>query len=102
MLSLVMTTCATRKEALKISDMLLKKKLAACVKFSEVSSSYWWNGKISEGRETLLTIVTRKKNVRKIISAIKKVHSYEVPEIVEVPIRKGDKKYLRWVCDVTE
>ena len=99
--SIVMTACKSRKEAKKISDALLKKKLAACVKTSSVRSSYWWKGRIENSNEVLVSITTAKKNVARIMSAVKKMHSYEVPEIVEVPIRKGDEKYLRWVRDVT-
>lgn len=100
--SIVMTTCANMKDAEKISNKLLNDRQAACVKFSEVKSSYWWNGKLTKSHETLLTILTTKKNVKKIMATIKRLHKYKVPEILEVPVRKGDKKYLRWVCDVTE
>lgn len=99
--SIVMTTCANTRDAGKISDMLLRQRSAACVKFSEVSSSYWWNGKVKKSHETLLTILTQKKNVAKVMATIKRLHKYETPEIIEVPIRRGDKKYFRWVCDVT-
>lgn len=100
--SIVMTACKSESEASKIADSILKKRLAACVKFSPVKSTYWWKGRLERSREVALTIVTVKKNSRKVMDQIRRVHSYETPEIVEVPVLKGDKKYLRWVCDVTE
>lgn len=102
MFSIVMTTCAGKKEADRISDALLERKLAACVKYSGVRSSYWWNGKVARSNESNLTILTTKKNVGKVMLLVKKMHSYKVPEIIEIPIKKGDKRYLEWVADVTE
>jgi len=101
-LSIVMTTYSGEKEAAKISDALLRMGLAACVKSSGVRSSYLWNGKIAKSSESLLMVMTTKKNVAGVMSFIKKTHSYKVPEIIEVQVKKGDKNYSRWVCDVTE
>lgn len=100
--SIVMTTCPSRREAKKIADALLKRKLAACVKVSGVESSYWWKGKIEKSGESLVSATTSKKNVKKVISAVEKMHSYDVPEIVEVPIARGNEKYMRWIRNVTE
>lgn len=102
MLSLIITAYPSKKEAKRASDILLEKKLAACVKLSEVKSSYWWKGKIVKGDETLVTIVTTKKNVGRVVSAIKREHPYTVPEIIEIPVNTKNKKYLEWVCDVTK
>lgn len=102
MLSLVMTAYPSRREARRASDTLLEKKLAACVKLSEVESSYWWKGKIVKGDETLVTIVTARKNVDRVVSAIKGEHPYTVPEIIEIPVNTKNKKYLEWACDVTK
>lgn len=100
--SIVTTTCKNAREAGKISDLLLDKKLAACVKLSSVKSSYVWNGKKRKSSETMLTILTTKRNASRAMSAIKKMHSYKVPEIIEFDVRKGNKSYLEWVDDVTE
>ena len=100
--SIVTTTTSKKKEANDISQVLLKKKLAACVKLSKVDSSYIWQNKVQKSKENLLTIVTKKNNVKKIISEIKKVHSYDVPEIIETPIVQGNKEYLRWISNVTK
>lgn len=99
--SIVLTTCGSRKEAGKISDALLKKKLAACVKMSETRSSYWWKGKIERSKEFVVSVVADRKKSAKIISAIKKLHSYDVPEIIEIPVSKADRKYARWVREVS-
>ena len=100
--SIVTTTTSKKKEADSISNLLLNKKLAACVKLSKVDSSYIWNNKIKKSKENIVTIIAKKKNVDRIMSEIKKVHSYDVPEIIETPIKQGNKEYLRWVSDVTE
>lgn len=100
--SVVTTSCSSEREALKMADALLKKKLAACVKYSGAQSSFWWNGKVSKSKEFVLTAMTTKKNVPKVMQLIKKLHSYDVPEIIETDVKKGDKKYLEWVMDVTE
>lgn len=100
--SIITTTCANGAEAKKTSDVILKKRLAACIKFSSVESSYWWNGKITRSKETLLTILAPKKNSEKIMGAIRKIHTYDTPEIIETDVKRGDKKYMRWVCEVTE
>lgn len=100
--SIVMTTCKDEKEAMKIADAILGKKLAACVKMSDAKTSYWWNGKVERNEEAILSVMTPKKNVAKVIAEIKKAHSYDTPEIVEIPVLKGDKRYMRWISDVTE
>lgn len=102
MLSIVVTTYPARREAEKISDLLLKKKLAACVKLGKVESAYWWKGKIVRGNETLVTIVAPRKNVGKIVGAVKRNHPYAVPEIIEIPVNARSKKYLEWACDVAK
>lgn len=102
MLSLIITAYPSRRETRRASDSFLKKKLAACVKLSEVESSYWWKGKIVKDNETLVTIVTTKKNVGRVVSAIKREHPYTVPEIIEIPVNTKNKKYLEWACDVTK
>lgn len=100
--SLVTTSCSGPKEARKIMEALLRKKLSACVKMSAVSSSHWWNGKVERSGEVSVSAITTKANVDRVMAEIKKIHSYDVPEIIVTPITKGDKRYLRWVDEVTE
>ena len=64
-----------------------------------IESIYHWKGKMETSREWLLLIKTREDLFKKIKSSIKKLHSYETPEIIAVPIIKGSKEYLNWLDD---
>jgi len=85
------------KESEKIARLLVEEKLAACVNVAEVNSYYRWKGEFCEDNEALLIIKTEKSRVDKIIERIKEVHSYELPEIIALPIAAGYDKYLAWV-----
>jgi periplasmic divalent cation tolerance protein len=98
---IVQTTCATKTEAKNIAKLLIDDKLAACVQLSECESFYSWNGEFCCDNETLLSIKTRKENFEKIKSKIKELHSYDVPEIIEINISNSSKKYLKFIGDNT-
>ena len=101
--SVIMSTFPNRQEARKIAGMLLKKKLAAGVNIiGGVESRYWWKGRIEKGMEAMAIIKTRKTLVGKVIAEIKRNHSYAVPEVIELPISKGNEDYLKWIKEVTE
>ncbi|MFA4888246.1 MAG: divalent-cation tolerance protein CutA [Candidatus Omnitrophota bacterium] len=94
----VFVTCANREEARKIARALLEKKLAACVNIvGNIASFFWWEKKIDSAAETLLILKSNKACLSKIIKLVKSLHSYEVPEIIALPIIGGDKKYLNWI-----
>lgn len=84
-------------ESKKIARILIEEKLAACVNITEVNSYYRWEGEFCEDKEALLIIKTEKSRVDRIIERIKEVHSYELPEIIALPIVAGYDKYLEWV-----
>jgi periplasmic divalent cation tolerance protein len=91
-------TCSSKKEAKLIANKLLNEKLAACVNIIEgISSFFWWKGKLDKADESLLIIKTVKKNFGKIRKTVKKLHSYEVPEIIALPVAKGNRNYLKWI-----
>lgn len=98
----VFITVPNQKEADKIASTLIKKKLAACVNIIEnVHSLFWWQGKVARAKEALLIVKTRKRLVNKLIKKVKSLHSYEVPEIIALPIICGNKEYLKWISEST-
>ncbi len=93
-------TCSSKKEAMLIANKLLNKKLAACVNIIEgLSSFFWWKGTVDKAAESLLIIKTVKNNFGKIEKTVKKLHSYDVPEIIALPIVAGSRSYLKWIDD---
>ncbi|MBU2652622.1 MAG: divalent-cation tolerance protein CutA [Bacteroidetes bacterium] len=98
MFSLVLTTVKNRTEAKRLSEKLVSEKLAACVSvLPNVSSTYRWRGKLERARENLLLIKTSNKKLNRLISRIKELHSYEMPEVLVVPIERGAPEYLKWL-----
>lgn len=94
----VFITVSSPAEAKKISDALLKERLAACVNaVPGVVSRYWWKGKIETGKEILLIAKTVKAKVPAVIRRVKALHSYEVPEVIALPVSQGNPDYLKWV-----
>lgn len=81
-----------------ISKALIEKRLAGCISiFPGVSSIYRWEGKIQQSKEVLLMIKTHSRLYRKLEKEIKKLHSYEVPEIISLEIKSGSHSYLKWI-----
>ena len=94
----VLVTAKNKKEAQKIAVNLIKHKLAACVNIvDKIDSLFFWAGKIDRAKESLLVIKSKKEKLTKIIKLVKALHSYEVPEIIALPIIAGDVPYLRWI-----
>ncbi len=98
MFSLVLTTVKNRAEAKRLSEKLVSEKLAACVSvLPSASSTYRWRGKLERARENLLLIKTSDEKLDRLIPRIKELHSYEVPEVLVVPIERGLPEYLKWL-----
>ena len=94
----VFITASSPEEADKITRALVQGKLAACVsQVPGLKSTYWWKGKVEESSEILLIAKTLKTSVKGLIKAVKKNHSYGVPEVVALRIKDGNKEYLRWI-----
>lgn len=94
----VLITAPRGRESLSLSRMLLTKKLCACVNIiKDVDSFFWWKGKIDAAGESLLVAKTRRDLLRSLIKAVKAAHSYEVCEVIALPIIAGSKEYLDWV-----
>jgi periplasmic divalent cation tolerance protein len=98
---LVLITCGSRKEARKISRALIERRLAACVSEvgAPVASTYRWKGEIEVAKEFLLLIKTSQKRFAAVREAVQKLHSYEVPEIIALPIMAGSRAYLDWIAE---
>ncbi len=95
---LVIVTTKDKKEAQIIAQAAIEKKLAACANIiAGISSKFWWQGKIDSSNEALLFLKTKKSLFKRISKVIKSMHSYEVPEIIAIPIIAGDTNYLRWI-----
>jgi len=98
MYTVILVTVASKMEGKRIAQELLKKKLVACVNIAgEVESLFWWKGKIDRAKEYLLVIKSKRPKLQKIIQAVRSLHSYEVPEIICLPIIAGYKPYLNWI-----
>jgi len=98
----ILSTVSSKREAQKIAKLLLEKHLVACVNIvSSVESHYWWEGKLTKSQEYLLIIKARKSSFSKIERAIQKAHSYDIPEIIALPITEGSKPYLSWLKEST-
>jgi len=97
----VLVNCGTEKEARKIARTLVERRLAACVNLFSVPvhSIYRWRGKVESAKEFLLTVKTSRKRFRAIASAVKRLHSYDVPEIIALPIAAGSAEYLDWILE---
>jgi periplasmic divalent cation tolerance protein len=95
----VLVTCGSAKEARRIARSLVEKRLAACVNILEVPmrSIYRWKGKVESAREMLLIVKSSQKRFAALQSAIKVLHSYDVPEIIALPIERGSRDYLAWL-----
>ena len=95
-------TCANIKEAKKISSALVRKKLIACANiFNNVQSVFLWKKKVNLSKEIIIMGKTTKKLQTKIISEVKKIHSYDVPCIIFSKIYSGNKDFLKWISKST-
>lgn len=100
---LLYITASSKYEAKKISLSLLKKRLVACTNLIQgMESQYWWKNKIQSSKEVILIAKTQKKIVNKVVNEIKKIHSYNVPCVVTLPIKGGNKDFLKWLKKETK
>jgi len=95
----VLVTCSTAAEARRIAHAIVHARLAACVNIipGAVQSIYRWKGKVESARERLLLIKTSRKRLVKLRATVERVHSYDVPEFVALPIAAGSRAYLAWL-----
>ncbi len=99
---MVLVTCKDDTEARSLASKIVHEKLGACVQMNPVVSVYTWKGQVQTETEIRLTIKTRTALYPALESFIQKHHSYEVPQILEVPISRGLTEFLDWIDQTTE
>jgi periplasmic divalent cation tolerance protein len=96
----VLMTAASSDEAGRIAEMLVSRKLAACVQIlPAIQSVYAWKGEVQRESEVLILAKTTQKNFAELQREVRAIHSYETPEIVALPIVNGSKPYIEWLVD---
>ena len=99
----VYITSPNEKEAAGLAHALVEAKLAACVNMvSNVRSIYSWQGKIENDSELLMIIKTQRHLFDRLAEKVREIHSYDVPEIIALPIVEGSPDYLRWLKESTD
>jgi periplasmic divalent cation tolerance protein len=99
----VFVTCGSEEESSKIAHALVDERLAACVNVvSPVRSVYRWEGKLWDEKEWLLIIKSRENLFQDLEKRVKSLHSYQVPEIIGLPVLAGSRSYLNWLGENTE
>jgi periplasmic divalent cation tolerance protein len=96
---IVLVTCASMGEARRIGRSVVEKKLAACANILRggVESVYRWKGKVERAREVLVMMKTTARRLKELEREVKRMHSYDVPEFIVLPIIEGSREYLGWV-----
>ena len=99
----VLITAPNEEEAAKISRTIVEESLAACVSIiRSVRSIYRWQGRVEDESEVLMIAKTKRALFDRLKGRIKELHSYEVPEIIGLPVIEGSKQYLDWLSQETE
>lgn len=102
-IKIVLCMCPDLDSARHIGTHLIKNQLAACVNLiPKVESIYSWNNEINQDLEVLTLFKTKEELLDKLELAILELHSYDVPEIIVLPVDGGSKSYLEWIADSTK
>ncbi len=101
MLTVVLCT-APADEVQKLVRPLVEEKLVACINVTSVDSFFIWEGKVEDEKESLLIMKTSTDKVEEVVTRIRELHSYDVPEIIALPITGGFEGYLDWVQNSVE
>jgi periplasmic divalent cation tolerance protein len=96
--NIVVMTAPNKEEAVKIVRALLEEKLIACANIIDpVHSFFWWQGEIEEEKEALAIMKSHESLFKKLSERVRELHSYDVPEILALPIADGSQSYLDWM-----
>lgn len=99
----VITTVGTEQEANELAEELLGRRLAACVNIlSGVRSIYRWQGRICKDSEYMLVIKSMEEEVAAISATIGELHSYELPEVLAIPIQHGEDNFMSWIAECVD
>jgi len=94
----VIVSCESEEQANMMADVLLNDAVIACAQIMpKIESFYRWQGQIAHSSECLLVLKSHHKHFTAIEACIKKLHTYEIPEIIAVPIVDGSREYLKWI-----
>jgi periplasmic divalent cation tolerance protein len=94
----VLTTCNSQEQGAQLARHLIEHRLAACVNIiSGAHSFYRWKGEIEQAAEVLLIIKSSREVFEKLRDAIVHLHSYEIPEVIALPVVDGSDAYLNWL-----
>ena len=100
--SLIYMTSASKSEAESIARSLLENRHIACANIMEASSLFIWKDQLQQDQEYVSILKTKKRKVHTVIEEVKKLHSYEVPDIVEIPLGEGFEPFLQWISEVVQ
>ena len=95
----VLVTASSQAEAVAIATYLVKSQLAACVNLVPIQSIYTWQEELHQDQEWQLLIKTDLSQFQTLEAKIRELHSYDVPEIIALPILAGSQPYLNWISD---
>jgi len=97
----VLVTCESARQARTIASELVKRRLAACGNVVEapVRSIYRWKGKVESAKEFLVILKSSRRRFAALEKAVRELHTYDVPEIIALPVVAGSRPYLDWVAE---
>ena len=99
----VFITTGTDGEDRQVAEALLEHRKAACVNIvPTVTSLFWWEDRIDSAQESLLIVKSKASLLDEIVSLVKGIHSYDVPEVIALPVIGGSADYLNWIGKVTQ
>ena len=100
---IIFVTCGSLKEARRIARALVEERVAACVNIigSSVESIYRWKGRIESTREVLMIIKTSRGRFGALQKIVQRMHSYQSPEMIALPVARGSRDYLDWITECT-
>jgi periplasmic divalent cation tolerance protein len=99
---IILCTCPDDEVAANLSHQLVEQGLAACInRFGGLTSVYKWDGEMKEGTEVQLVIKTSAQAADRLIDELQRLHPYELPEIIAIPISAGFAPYLEWIRETT-